>query len=307
MVVIKIMYGLGNQMFQYCLFKSYQKKGLNVRVDIEGHEKNCMSVFSDNKYNKNGFMLEQLFNVKCEYANSFDVKFARLMPAFGKTKKGIMRLFNTVYTTNYEEAMFSKDEIFSKQYQYLNHGYLKGAWQYTTHYDDVIDEVKKDFTFKLPLDKKNQSLADKIKSSNSVGIHVRRGDYLKYVGLYYALGKKYYSKAIDIIKERENKKEIELFVFSDDIEWCKKNLGFDNATYIDGNFGDKNYIDMQLMSLCKHNIIANSTFSLWAAILNDNPNKTVVAPVHFMKEERDFVSKMMPKEFVLIDNVDEPE
>ncbi len=304
MVVIKALYGLGNQMFQYCLFKTYQKKGARVKLDIQDDKKNCSSPLSDNNYNKNGFMLETLFNVKCVYANSFDIKYTTLMPAFGTTKKGVMRVFDNIPTTNYEEGMFSKTEIFNREYQNIKHGYLKGAWQYLSHYQEVIDDVKKDFTFKIPLDQKNSEIAKKIKSTNSVSIHVRRGDYLKYVGLYYSLGKQYYTKAVDIIKQKHG--DVELFVFSDDISWCKQNLGFENATYIDGNFGEKNYIDMQLMSLCKHNVIANSTFSLWGAVLNDNEEKTVVSPTHFMKEDRDFVSKMLPEYFVVIDNRDEP-
>ncbi len=303
MVVISMTGGLGNQMFQYCLFKTYQKKGVNIKLDVSGYGINSIRPFSDERYNQTGYMLEDLFNVKCVYASKFDRCFAKNMPSvFLGAKRGEMRAFNTVSTTNYKELMFSNEEILSKKYQQLKHGLLFGYWQYPEHYFDVLDQIKKDFCFKNPLDEKNKQTAQKIAATNSVSIHVRRGDYLSYTDHFYSLGKKYYNEALDIIREKN--KDIEIFVFSDDVTWCKENLGLKDAHYVDGNYGDKNYIDMQLMSLCKHNIIANSTFSLWAALLNDNKQKIVVSPKHYVKKDYDLLSKTMPKEFVLIDNSD---
>ncbi len=300
MVVIKMTGGLGNQMFQYCLFKTYQKKGVNVKLDITGYGINSIRPFSDERYNQTGYMLEQLFNVKCVYASKNDTLFAKNMPAVFGMKKGVMRAFNTVATTDYKELMFSDDEILEKRYQKLKHGLLFGYWQYPAQYEEVIEDIRKDFTFKTPLDQENEKTAKQILETNSVSLHVRRGDYLNYSDHFYHLGKNYYSNALEIVKQKAG--DVEIFVFSDDIAWCKQNLGLEKANYIDGNYGDKNYIDMQLMSLCKHNIIANSTFSLWGALLNDNPEKTVVAPMYFAKKDYDMISKTMPKDFILIDN-----
>lgn len=113
-------------------------------------------------------------------------------------------------------------------------------------------------------------LRSRVSQSNSVSIHVRRGD--KVLSHYAELGVDYYRKALEVI-------DGDLFVFSDDIGWCRDNLG--SATYVD----IEDYLSLELMSSCKHNIIANSTFSWWGAFLNENPDKVVVAPsMYFSKE-----------------------
>ena len=92
---------------------------------------------------------------------------------------------------------------------------------------------------------------------------------------------KYFDSAIKYINERIPKPIF--FVFSDDIEWCRTKLNIANAIYVDWNKDDNSFRDMQLMSMCKHNIICNSTFSWWGAYLNNNPDKIVIAPNKWMK------------------------
>ena len=121
-----------------------------------------------------------------------------------------------------------------------------------------------------------------MKRYNSVSIHVRRGDYLN--GYYYeTLGKicdiAYYQRAIGTIKERVDNPHF--YIFSDDPDYVTENLTIENATFVNFNRGNDSWQDMYLMSQCKHNIIANSTFSWWGAWLNNNPQKVVVAPSHW--------------------------
>lgn len=125
----------------------------------------------------------------------------------------------------------------------------------------------------------NTDLLCKIRKSDSVSVHIRRGDYLSAenkdkFGDFCPPG--YYSKAVDY--ERSMNPSAKFFVFSDDIAWCEENLGLDSATYVQGNDGNSSWIDMYLMSKCKHNIIANSTFSFWGAMLNSNLGKRVYYP-----------------------------
>jgi len=114
--------------------------------------------------------------------------------------------------------------------------------------------------------------------SNSVSLHIRRGDYLsKSVEVFEPLNLDYYYSGIEYFNNTI--KEPHYFVFSDDIEWAKSNFVQSSSyTVVDYNGADKGYEDMRLMSLCKHNIIANSSFSWWGAWLNRNPDKNVLAP-----------------------------
>ena len=165
----------------------------------------------------------------------------------------------------------------------IEHGY----WQSERYFGSYEKQIRSDFRFIESLDKKNKNILNVINKSNSVSIHARRGDYelnkkiKEYHGL---LSVAYYKKAIEII----NKIIINptYFVFSDDPEWVKNSLKINNATYIDWNKGLRSHIDMQLMSNCKHNIIANSSFSWWGAWLNNNPNKIVVAPKKWFKNSK---------------------
>jgi hypothetical protein len=158
-----------------------------------------------------------------------------------------------------------------------------------------IPSLESIFRFPAITDNRNTETLDKILLTNSISIHVRRGDYVHSPHWRASLGDicdvAYYQNAIALIEN-----EIEspcYFVFSDDINWCKSNLVLhQDVTYIDWNTGLNSYIDMQLMSKCKHNIIANSSFSLWAAWLNENSQKSVVAPMKWINKYPD---TMFPK------------
>ncbi len=306
MVVIKVMGGLGNQMFQYSLYRQFQLKGVKAKLDVRGSDIECIGTQNDNRYNKSGFIINDIFDVECSYANDFDANIAMYFPAFfGPAKNEYNYYREYLRTSGFSERLFSEQAMIDGCYHKIKHGYLWGYWQCPLHLEGIMDSLRKDFTFKLPLDYENSEVAKKIQNTNSVSIHVRRGDYIRLFEHFYILGRDYYKKAIEQVLKTQQ--DVEFFVFSDDIPWCQHHLGLENATYVDGNYGNKNYIDMQLMSLCKHNIIANSTFSLWGALLNNNPEKVVVSPKNFFKQERDLVSKMLPKQFIQIDNKDELE
>lgn len=145
-----------------------------------------------------------------------------------------------------------------------------------THIKDIVDNTE--FDDKILEESKNKMSSIKY-TDKTISIHVRRGDYLLPQNSFYTqLDFEYYSKALDNIK---NLSDYQILIFSNDIDWCKKNLNtlHTNITYVDGN---SDYIDLCLMSLCDHNIIANSSFSWWAAYLNKNPNKIIVCPKNYM-------------------------
>jgi hypothetical protein len=146
---------------------------------------------------------------------------------------------------------------------------------------DIQDKIRTDFQFNKITDEVNLNHIQKIQDCNSVSLHIRRGDYIsiqKNASKFIALDIQYYENAIKKISSLISNPIF--FVFSDDVDWVKQNLKSEFETHYISNNNTKttSYIDMQLMSMCQHNIIANSTFSWWAAWLNSNTNKIVISP-----------------------------
>ena len=164
--------------------------------------------------------------------------------------------------------------------------YLVGYWQSAKYFANVGKELRKAFQFKHPLEGEAKEIGRQIRSSNSISLHIRRGDYAALKHVAHVVGEtdlSYYEKAAAYMNERSRRTEIEVptfFVFSDDIEWCKGRLKLPFPTIFvsAASAGPKASHHLQLMSLCRHNIIANSTFSWWGAWLNTNPEKIVIAP-----------------------------
>ena len=243
--------GLGNQMFQYALLLSLRHKGVNVCADASFY-----------KYVKmhNGYELKRVFGVeeplKC---------------------KGGFHLWWLRFLDKYSPSILcTKDSLtFDNNVLSCPKQYIRGYWQSELYFKDIRDDVRGVYQFK-GIDEQNIALADNINEKNSVSIHIRRGDYASF-GMT-IIGADYYKKAISIIKEKIN--DPFFYVFSDDEKEAKEIMDESNANYqlITHNRGDDSYKDMYLMSQCKHNIIANSSFSWWGAWLNNNRNKIVIAP-----------------------------
>ncbi len=269
MLIVRIFGGLGNQMFQYALYKALRERGIEAYVDL--------SWFNNND-DHNGYELNSVFKLNPRIAS------VKLSNKLGENETDIFHRFyrkiighKETFIFHYgNEAVIYYPEIFK-----INNKYLSGYWQNYNYFKDISDIIKQDFRFG-PIDRDNENNADLIKNVESVCIHIRRGDYLKDKKLRDVCQLKYYQKAVNYIKDRVASPVF--FVFSDDINWCKKNLALDKAHYIHNNTGEKSYRDMQLMSLCKHNIIANSSFSWWGAWLNQNEKKIVIAPEKWMNK-----------------------
>lgn len=136
--------------------------------------------------------------------------------------------------------------------------------------------VLKRFTFKTnSLNAYTKRLSNEMKSCQSVAIHLRRTDYID-IPEFNTYGLDYYYNAIKYIESICG--PCKVFVFSDDIEWCRQNINFADVVFVDGNQGDDYWQDMYLMTQCNHNVIANSTFSWWGAYLNRHEDKIVIAP-----------------------------
>lgn len=193
------------------------------------------------------------------------------------------------------------ENLFKIHSPWIEYGY----WQSEKYFKRYEKAIRKDFTFRNKPNKANLELLKVIKSVNSVSIHVRRGDYVndkKTKKFHGVLSTKYYKKAIEVINRKVEKPTY--FIFSNDIEWCKNNFKYlEKVYFVEGNIGDKNHEDMRLMSNCKHNIIANSSFSWWGAWLNTNPNKIVIAPKKWFidyKAQKEIGDEIVPKTWIKI-------
>ncbi|RBI71568.1 alpha-1,2-fucosyltransferase [Roseovarius sp. TE539] len=156
--------------------------------------------------------------------------------------------------------------------------YLHGYWQSQRYFAPIADRLRRDLAFTTPLAGANAAMAQTIsKAPSPVAVHVRRGDYTA-SGAYAACSPGYYRNAVDTIRDRLDR-PLTCFVFSNDPDWARANLDLGQETIVvDINDETGGHFDLHLQSLCAHNVIANSSFSWWAAWLNANPDRIVVAP-----------------------------
>ncbi len=200
-------------------------------------------------------------------------RYERFIETFSLPEEKIKNLLHPTNTSYNEQNMknnFAK-EINNPRYQFLN-GYFQNELFFKEYRADIL----KRFKFKVPLEGENKKLADEIKDKNAISVHIRRGDYFK-SAKNDLLSNHYYLLAMDYMASKV--KNPYFYIFSDDTEWVKNNLKVQyNHIVVENNRGGVAANDMRLMSLCKHHIIANSTFSWWGAWLNENPNKMVIAP-----------------------------
>ena len=162
----------------------------------------------------------------------------------------------------------------------LRKGFVNGYWQSEKYFESIEDIIRNVFTFP-EASEQNKAIAREMAASTSVSIHVRRGDYLRYFPNN-VLDEAYYGPAMAYFTERF--KDVHFFIFSNDISWCREHLSAERISFVDWNTGKDSPYDMWLMTQCKHNIIANSSFSWWGAWLNNNPEKIVIAPGRWFDE-----------------------
>ena len=259
MRLIKMTGGLGNQMFIYALYLNMRRRFPNTRIDLSDMV----------HYNvHNGYEMHRVFQLPKE---EFCIN--------QKVKKVVEFLF---FKTILERKQ-NLDTLEAYRRPYLwPLIYFKGFYQSERYFVDVAGEVREAFAFHPELaSEQTRRLVEQIKADAlAVSLHVRRGDYLqpsvwRNTGGVCCLP--YYKRAIAEMQRRVG--GAHFYVFSDDPEWCRANLPLDEtAVFVDWNKKADSWQDMMLMSLCRHNIICNSTFSWWGAWLNNNPGKTVLAP-----------------------------
>lgn len=259
MVIVQMEGGLGNQMFQYALYLNCKARGVNAKLDVSKY---------DSEFSHNGYELEKIFSINEKYCSAGEKLIIKPL------SKLLHFLVNHSYKEKNEWQWKYQQDVAS-----IKFGFIKGYWQSEKYFITIAETLRDKFKFPPLQDIVNKKLLDKINQVNSVSLHIRRGDYL--LGQNAAsLGIGYYNRSIAFINEKLNQPHY--FIFSDDIEWAKQNIQVSNGEFIDWNTGSESFVDMQLMSECKHNIIANSSFSWWGGWLNNNSAKIVIAPEQWM-------------------------
>lgn len=252
MIIVRIIGGLGNQMFQYAYAKALQQKDYKVKIDISKFK----------KYKLHGGYQLNKFNIDLETSTS---------------------LSNFLSKLGVRKSIKEKSLLFDKELLNIpKNEYVKGYFQTEKYFKNIRKVLLEQFTLAEPLSESTQKFASEIKShKNPCSIHVRRGDFVnnkKANKIHGTCDLDYYKKAVDFLKTKY--KDIHFFVFSDDISWTKENLKLNNVTFVEHDTIP--HEDMLLMSLCRFNITANSSFSWWGAWLNNHKDKVVVAPKKWM-------------------------
>lgn len=276
MDVIIIFNGLGNQMSQYAFY--LQKKN-----------RTKSTYFIPFCKDHNGLELDRVFGINCRetYVQKFlYVLFRMLLTDKVKIVSDPIKRLLALLNCRIVKENFNYN--FNKQFMIPSKGitFYYGGWHSENYFIDARDTILQEFEFTSPDDSENTNHINNIKAANSIAIHVRRGDFLNAdnINLFGDVcTKKYFEKAIDFVELKVGNPHF--FVFSNDLVWVKENLAISNVTYVSCNLGKDSWKDMYLMSLCKHNIISNSTFSWWAAWLNKNTNKIVISPSRFLKDD----------------------
>lgn len=271
--IIPVRGGLGNQMFFYA-FSLYLKAN-NINSLLVWHE----YIFTKQH---NGVELFDVFEIPIDNYNKFKISFfLKLNRSFlsHRIKRIIGRIFRCkyIFIKNYKQSSsYSFDDLFAIRKSKIS--YVEGFWQNYRYLMSIRNILLESFCFRLPVGFDKNIFLNEIQSSASVAIHIRRGDYLNpaFSELNVIRYNEYYLKAINYIEE--NIKNPKYFIFTDDMLWAKMNFKGDKYVFVEGNINENSHLDLFLMSICKHNIIANSTFSFWGAWLNVNPTKIVIVP-----------------------------
>lgn len=286
--IVKFNGGLGNQMFQWAFGYALEKEtGVETLFDMSFFEK---------KYAR-PYELD-IFNLKVNFVENILLKLQlKLMWKFRKNLKNKSFLGLTFFS----EPHF---EYYKYALKVKPNTYIEGFFQTEKYFKKYEEEIRQAFTFKNKPEKFNQDIIDEMENSNSVSIHIRRGDYVqkkRYQDVYATCSMDYYKRGADYIAQKFERPK--LFVFSDDIQWVRANWDLPYETvFIDNNSGDKSFEDMRLMSNCKHNIIANSSFSWWGAWLNKNPQKIVIAPQKWFNDKKINQEDVIPETWIRLEN-----
>lgn len=270
MQIVKIIGGLGNQMFQYAYAKALEQSGYEVKIDITAFlTYKLHGGYQLDKY-KIDLKPSTIDENKILYKNNI---FFKILKKLGIENAKIKQEKSLLFDSNFLKIG--------------NNNYIEGYFQSEKYFKNIREVLLKQFIIKQETSNYTKKIEKKIiVSKNSCALHVRRGDFVSSTNIHIhgVCDMGYYKKAMKYLEEKVG--DMDYFIFSDDIDWVKENLDVQNAIYIESKEKRLPHEDIYLMSLCSHNIIANSSFSWWGAWLNQNKNKIVIAPKRWFVDEK---------------------
>lgn len=293
MKIVKIWGGVGNQLFQYLLYRSLKNKGEEAYIDLSwfsNEKRKYYYAYQLEKIGLDGDIID--INNECQHTE-LEYEILRVSEA----KKYIPGIFfkaiyfclrigkkrlkcvneNILYA--FDDNVFTTDDV-----------YLTGFWQNKKYFEKVLESVVQEVHFENITFDNEKEIINKIKACNSVSLHIRRNDY-EFEDFDDICSKEYYHKAIEYMKKHV--KNPVFFIFSNKPDEAKKILGSSmDIIYVDGNSRNDGLNDMKLMTLCQHNIISNSTFSWWGAALNRNYKKIVIMPLKWRMKDKNLNLKL---------------
>lgn len=273
MVIVKIWEGLGNQLFQYAFARSLElRTGQRVFIDIENRDKHERGARTNRTYQLHHMRIRQ--NMYCNVIQKMIARIcntdelAVLLRYLSDKGISVIQLYE-------EKTLEFKPELFHTK----GIVYLEGWFQNESYFAEYRNIIMRELCPKRKI-KISTKIRQIMRERETVSLHIRRGDYKKYG---YVLPMSYYTNAIAYIKERVTKPYF--LVFSDEPKWVSQNLILnEDSLIISAEQKLQDYEELFLMSSCKHNIIANSTFSWWAAWLNNHEDKIVIGPEKWFKD-----------------------
>jgi hypothetical protein len=324
MIIVKLMGGLGNQMFQYAAGRYLSEKHQTaLKLDLTFLlDRNPREDFVFRDYGLNLFNIQEAFAAPDEIAG-FE-KYHRLEQDLSRVRRKLdshlpVCVHKSRYYCKVEQIL---ERIRHKLDPYLPvyicearhhcdsrffyipcHAYLDGYWQSEKYFTAIKPSIRNEFTFRDSLDERGQEMADRIAAVSAVCLNVRRGDFVSIpvANQYHGVCEVgYFARATEIIGEKVT--DPHFFIFSDDINWCRTNLHLDySSTLVGHEYAGRNFGQyMQLMIRCQHYIIPNSTFGWWSAWLNPEPSKIVIVPQLWCRNPLIDTSDLMPVDWIRI-------
>lgn len=292
MIIVLLKGGLGNQMFQYAAGRRLAcLHDVQLKLDL--------SWFRDypDGATPRSFVLDH-FSIRAESAT--DQEIALLFePQFGR----IRRFLNSINPCYRNTHIRSHNSCFDPAILGLPDNIcLDGYWQSEKYFSDIASVIRNEFTAHDEPEERNREFISTINGCNAISIHIRRGDYVtdaKNAARHGTCIDNYYKKAVELVAERVERPHF--FVFSDDPVWVREHFRISHPmTLVDHNGPDEAHEDLRLMSLCRHQIIANSSFSWWGAWLNPKPDKIVIAPSRWFNDPAIDTNDLIPTSWLRI-------
>lgn len=292
MIIVRLIGGLGNQLYQYAVARHIaERRRAILKIDISGFE-----TFKLFKYSL------WAFNIHENFASPEEVA-ALGGPKGGIAERVVKEVLRKLELVKPPPTYIREKKLFHFDADILNLPdgiYLEGSWQSEKYFTDIAGIIRQEFTVKTPPAGRDSELAEQMASCASVSLHIRRGDRVfdpRANKIHGTCDLDYYFGCVERLVQMV--KNPHFFIFSDDPEWAGDNLKLSYPmTLVDHNGPDKNYEDLRLMSQCKHNIIANSSFSWWGAWLNQNPGKIVLAPKRWLKRGDYDTKDLVPDKWI---------